>query len=143
MTESPDDVQRLDPDRLIYGFRRIKIFVIGLAIALGFHLLVIGATSIDTIARLVAPPPAVETAAPPETGAESPGARTRGAPTAPGPAAPKASTAADGTENVPEGLRDHPVVREATGRAQAGEVPPEPTPGLSIDETTGPAGETP
>ena len=103
------------------------MFLIGLALSFGFHVVVLGGTSIEYIGKMLEPPPK-------EAKKDQPPGETPGPASA--PAAPK--PAATGLEGVPEDKKNHPEVKAVTEPAKPQEIPQDPTKaGISVDETTG------
>ncbi len=149
MPSETDDIQRINPDRLVHGFRRIDLFLIGLALAVGIHVAVIGGTSVSYVldqldpsrvearkAELAARKKADEAE---KARAGTPAEKDAGAPEG-GPADEPAAGGGDQPSspaaNVPEHLKDHPVVREVTEAADPDEIPDAPDDlGISLDET--------
>jgi hypothetical protein len=139
--QMPQDIQRLNPDELTRSFRRVDVFLIGLALSFGFHVVVLAGTSIGYIGKMLEPPPAeVKKDQPPgEPSGPAPapaGVEAKAPGLAPAPTAPK--PAAAGLEGVPEDKKNHPEVKTVTEPAKPAEIPRDPTKtGLSVDETTG------
>ncbi len=140
------DLQRLSPDKLVAGFRRIDIFVIGLALAVGLHVLVIGGTSYSYVLDKLDPSRVekreVEQRERKEADLAAKAAAEAAAEAKPAPnetePAPEEKPVPedDPTAGIPGDKRDHPVVRELTETADPEEIPEVPgTTGLGIDET--------
>lgn len=52
--QQQEELQRLSPDKLIAGFSKSSI-LLGLVVAIALHVVVVGATSVDTIHELIDP----------------------------------------------------------------------------------------
>jgi hypothetical protein len=135
--QTPPEIGRLNPDQLIRPFRRVDVFVIGLALAFGIHILVLGGTSIGFIGKLLEPPKEEMK----EGEAPGPAAGPAGPESAAPDAAAKPAAAkppAPGLEGIPADKREHPEVKAVTEPAKPGDIPQDPTKtGISLDETTG------
>jgi hypothetical protein len=132
--ESPKDISRLSPDRLMKRFRDSKI-VACLLVALALHVVVLGATSVSYIHGLVDPAwkqqqdelaeaaRKAKAAKPAEKGpastqpATAPAGKARPAPAPASPAAP-----------------DRKLPPELTTMPKPGEIPEAPKSGLGIDD---------
>jgi hypothetical protein len=142
MPEKPKDIQRLSPDKLLEGFRRIDMLLVALGIALGVHILMVGVTSYGYIRdTYIDPEGAARREAAAKAEAEAEAARKAAAEQAaaeqdeePAPDAEK-SPAEHGTADPMEANKDHPEVQEVTSMPEEGEIPDEPDLGISIDDT--------
>jgi len=142
MTDAPQDLQRLAPEKLTATFSRSRIFPC-LLIAVAVHLVLLAATSVvyvrdtwidpDGAARRKATKLAAKKAEE-EAAAPSPKATAETA----GDAAPKTGTAAAKTthETEMDKRKDAPVIKGITAKAKKDEIPKEPDGlGITIDET--------
>ena len=147
MSDVPQDLGRLSPERLVAGFSRSKILVC-LLIAIGAHVFVIGATSLGYIrdtwidpegaakrkaAQLEAQKAESERLAAAEAAAEAASKRPAEPGKPPGTATPAAKTK---EEEKAEARKKAPIVEEITKLPKKGEIPKQPDDlGISIDET--------
>ena len=155
MANGPKDIQRLSPDKLVGGFRRLDVFLIGLAVAIALHVLVTGATSIGYIRDTWIDPEGAEQRRRQELERrerEKAAAEARLSPPAPAAPPEAAEGDAEGAEEAPkpddegnaapketdpmEAHKDAPVVKRVTELPKPGEVPDAPDDiGISIDDT--------
>jgi len=142
MSDAPQELQRLVPEKLTVAFSKSRIFHC-LLLAIGMHLLLVVVTSIGYVRDTWIDPEGAarrKAAALAARKAEEEGAAGSAAAPTSDAAGARPSTAAAAAK-TPDGAelekrKDAPVIKQITEKAKKGEIPKEPDGlGISIDET--------